>query len=105
MFDEGRPWLDPLTWVRQIDGIWGPRTNGQRSGNKLTEACARWGVALDSAHRAQHDAEASGRLLYEIGKQMPRVTMSELLRRQRFLWERQDKERRAWYESKGLPYH
>lgn len=97
MFDKEMRWLDPLTWVRQIDGPW--------AGNKLTEACARWKVPLDSAHRALHDAEASGRLLYEVGKQMPRVTMSELLRRQQYLWERQDEERRKWYTKKGIPYH
>lgn len=97
MFDAELRWLDPLTWVRKIDGTW--------AGNKLTEACSRHGVPLNSAHRAQHDAEASGRLLYKIGEQMPRVTMSELLRRQQYLWQRQDDERRKWYAKKGIPYH
>jgi ATP-dependent DNA helicase DinG len=97
MFDVHMRWLDPLTWVRKIDGIW--------AGNKLTEACARRKLSIVNAHRAEDDAEASGRLLYALGKDMPRVTMTELLRRQQYLWERQDEERRRWYQKKGIPYH
>lgn len=96
MFDPELRWLDPLTWVRKIDGIW--------AGNKLSQVCGRHGVDLSNAHRAEFDAEASGHVLYKIGEQMPRVTMSELLRRQTLLWKKQDEERRRWYAKKGIPY-
>jgi DNA polymerase-3 subunit epsilon len=97
MTDPTKIWLDPLTWVRKIDGIW--------AGNKLTEAATRWNVSLNNAHRAEFDACASGELLYRIGRQnMPSVTMCELLRQQRVVWREHEEERRTWYATKKIPY-
>lgn len=97
MFDPAVHWLDPLVWIRQLDGIWG--------GNKLTEACERYGIVLESAHRATDDAIAAGRLTFEaLAGRLPSVTMTELLRRQMYYAAKHDKERRAWFANKGIPY-
>lgn len=97
LFHESVLWFDPITWVRERDGIW--------AGNKLTEACERYGVGLDNAHSAVDDCTATGRLVYHaLVDLLPKVTMHELVRRQQFYAERQDNERRAWFEKKGIPY-
>ena len=66
-------WLDPLTWVRYI---------GRASSNKLVDACARWGVTIENAHRAECDAVAAGALLWKISSDIGQSTVSEVLRRQ-----------------------
>ena len=96
IFDPSFRWLDPIVWVRKIRGVWGK--------NKLGLACEHFGVPLDNAHRASADALATGRLLFAIRSHMPPWTMTELLRRQHNLDQQQDKERRAWYAKKGIPY-
>jgi DNA polymerase III epsilon subunit-like protein len=97
IFDPQLRWFDPIIWVRQKDGIW--------AGNKLTEACERYNVSLVDAHSAVADSTATGRLIYEVlVDKLPPVTMTELLRRQYIYASRQDDERRAWFEKKGIPY-
>lgn len=96
IFDPTLRWLDPLTWVRKIDGI--------RGKNKLTVACERYGVSLQNAHRATDDAVAAGRLLYTLKERLPSWTMTEMLRRQEQLYRKQDNERAAWFAKKGTPY-
>lgn len=97
MFDPNVRWFDPLVWVRQMDGIWG--------GNKLTQACERYNVSLESAHRATDDATAAGKLIFEaLQGRLPNVTMTELIRRQMHYDSKHDAKRRAWFESKGIPY-
>lgn len=76
--DRVLPWIDPLYWARALD-----RFDKKSRGNKLHEACARWGVPLVEAHRALHDAEAAGALLWKMSPYIGRMTVSELLRRQR----------------------
>lgn len=59
------PWLDTLTLVRITDRyVRGPGRH------KLPNACARHGVPLMSAHRADDDARAAGELLFKL---MPKV--------------------------------
>jgi len=97
IFDPSVRWFDPLVWVRQYDGIWG--------GNKLTDACDRYGISLENAHRATDDAVAAGRLLFEaLRERMPSVTMTEMLRRQAYYNEKHEADRRAWFANKGIPY-
>ena len=69
-------WLDPLTWVRNIGSASG------KVSNKLVDACARWGVPIVNAHRAEADAEAAGTLLWTIQKEVGESTVSEVLRQQ-----------------------
>jgi len=96
IFDPRVKWLDPLTWVRHIDGIWAK--------NKLTVACERWGIPIETAHRATDDAVAAGKLLVALAERLPPWTITELLRRQEEIHLAQDQERRAWYAKKGIPY-
>lgn len=77
-------WLDPLSWVRSIDRFVKDETGGKVS-NSLSAACARYGVAMEAAHGALADAVATAELLRVISGEMPRVTVSELLRRQQDL--------------------
>jgi DNA polymerase III alpha subunit (gram-positive type) len=59
------PWLDTLTLVRIVDRyVRGPGRH------KLTKACARHGIPLLSAHRADDDARAAGELFFKL---MPQV--------------------------------
>jgi len=92
MFDESLSWLDPLTWIRHIDGGWG---------NKLTQACKRHGVDIENAHRATDDAKATGELIYKVQDRMPQVSMGDLMIQQWPLCKQQDDERRAWFKKKG----
>lgn len=64
-------WIDPFVWVREI--------YKNEKGFTLTDTCARLGVPLDNAHRASHDAEATGKVLLAIAAQMPQ-RYGELLR-------------------------
>lgn len=94
LFDPAYRWLDPLTWARYLDGTWG---------NKLVDACARYGISIESAHRAQDDAIAAGLLLFEgLRERLPNVTMTELLRRQAILDEKHAGEFRHWFRNKGI---
>lgn len=54
------PPLDVLLWVRALDL--------SPEGNKLTQACARWGVALDNAHDALSDCTATWHLLAALAR-------------------------------------
>jgi DNA polymerase-3 subunit epsilon len=56
-------WIDPLVWAREIQK--------EDKGHKLGDVCGRLGVALDTAHRAAHDAEAAGRVLLALAASMP----------------------------------
>lgn len=87
-------WLDPLIWIRHMDGLWGK--------NKLTVACERYGVELNNAHRATDDAVAAGKLLFALD--LPAMSMFEMLRVQAEIAEVQDRERESWFRKKGLPY-
>lgn len=96
IFDPSVRWLDPLTWVRKIDGIWG--------GNKLTQACGRYSVRLSNAHRATDDAEAAAKLLFALKSQIGNMTITEMVRRQMHYDAQHEKERAAWFRKKGIPY-
>jgi DNA polymerase III subunit epsilon len=55
------PWLDALTLVRAVDRY--ARGDGR---HRLSAACARHGVALANAHRADDDARAAGELFFKL---------------------------------------
>jgi len=71
------PWIDPLVMVRYFAKKQGVK------GNKLGEACARWGVELTDAHDALADATATGELLWAMRRYIGIMTYGELIRRQR----------------------
>jgi len=96
LFDERTRWLDPLVWMRRLHGIWGKNTLGV--------SCERYSIDVGTAHRATDDAVATGHLMLAIKNDIYTVTLTELLRRQGILDERQDRERGEWFRKKGLPY-
>jgi len=97
-FDSQWPaWLDPLTWLRHAS-----RDSNVKVSNKLTDACARLGVTIENAHRAEADAEAAGRLLWKIRDQIGPSTTSEVLRQQTRL-SRAREDRYAAYRNRQNP--
>lgn len=56
-------WIDPLVWAREI--------YKNEKGFTLTSMCERLGIPLENAHRASHDAEATGKVLLALAPQMP----------------------------------
>jgi DNA polymerase-3 subunit epsilon len=74
-------WLCPLTWVRSVDRFTKDEKGAQVS-NSLSAAAARYGVELSGAHGALADATAAAQILAAIHTDIPRCTISELLRRQ-----------------------
>lgn len=97
LFHPGYRWLDPLVWVRYLRDKW--------SGNKLHETCEWLGIDPGNSHRATDDAVATGRILIALREKLPPVTMTELLRRQEFYYQKQRGEMRAWFEKKGKPWN
>lgn len=79
---EGWPaWVDPCVWVRHLDRC----VQDGKASNSLAAACPRWGVEFTESHRALADATATGQLLWAIGPDVGRMTVSELLRKQALL--------------------
>lgn len=73
-FDPRWPWIDPLIWVRDLDG--GPVN---RSNNTLADACSRRGITIANAHRALDDAEATAQLILMMARQIGPMTATQLL--------------------------
>ncbi len=82
-------WLDPLVWARDIQ-------EGEKS-RSLGDVAARLGVKLETAHRAQDDAEAALRVLYALGRdaRMP-TAYGAMVQEQRRLSQRQADARKMW---------
>lgn len=80
-FESEVTWVDPLVWVREL--------HKDERGYRLTDVCGRLGIALETAHRAASDAEASGRVLMALAPRMP-ATYGELIRLQSQYAARQD---------------
>lgn len=85
-------WVDPLVWAREI--------YKDEKGHKLTDMAARLGVALDQAHRAAADAEATGRVLLALASRMP-GTYGELIRVQSQYGARQDVDFAMSFRKRG----
>lgn len=85
-------WIDPLVWARELQK--------DERGMKLVDVCARLGISLDNAHRADADAEAAGRVLMAIADQMP-ATYGELIRLQTLYAGRQDVDYAALRRRRG----
>jgi len=80
-------WVDPLVWAREI--------LKELSSRKLSDVTTHLGIALERAHRAAGDAEATGRVLLALASQMPRI-YGELIRLQKRYAAFQDAELAAW---------
>ncbi|MFI5307353.1 MAG: exonuclease domain-containing protein [Polyangiales bacterium] len=91
-FHEEVAWIDPLVWEREL--------HKEERGHRLGEVCARLGIALDNAHRAASDAEATGRVLLALAPRMPTI-YSELIRLQSQYAARQDVDSAINYRRRG----
>ena len=91
-FERDVSWIDPLVWVREL--------HKEERSHRLTEVCARLGIALDSAHRAASDAEASGRVLLALAPRLPEI-YSELIRIQTQYGARQDVDMAMNFRRRG----
>lgn len=77
-------WINPLAWVRSADRFV-TDDDGKKVSNDLVSACRRRGIEVAVAHDAMADATATAELLLSMVGDMPRCTVSELLRRQAFI--------------------
>ncbi len=86
---KGVEWIDPLVWARELQ-----KTERSRS---LSEVCERLGIALDNAHRAVHDAEATLRVLSAFcGDARVPQTYAAFLQEQRRLFRLFEADRPMW---------
>lgn len=91
------PVLDPLVWARQLMPT-------ERS-HRLGRVADKLGVDLSQAHRAEHDAEATGKILLRFADKVP-MELGQLLSDQASWKEAQDKafaQRRAARQAKAAP--
>ena len=91
------PWsparcVDPLVFVRELH-----RKQGSK---RLTAVCERLGIPLDNAHRASHDAEATGHVLYKLRDQLP-AELDDLILLQGQWAQQQENEMAGWRNRKG----
>jgi DNA polymerase-3 subunit epsilon len=80
-------WIDPLVWAREI--------LQELKSRALGEVCSHLGIALENAHRATDDSEATGQVLLELAGQMPK-SYGELIRLQGRYAARQEADMAAW---------
>lgn len=85
------PWLDALSVVREID-----RFVKGKGRHKLDVTCGRHGVTLSAAHNAGADAEAAGRLFYEIAPWPRLMVLGDVLREQRIAEAEQWADFQSW---------
>ncbi len=75
----------------------GARASTQRAQRSLSEVCERLGIALDQAHRAVRDAEATLRVLWAFANdtRVPR-TYAAFMQEQRRLFRLFEADRPSW---------
>jgi DNA polymerase III epsilon subunit family exonuclease len=57
------PVLDPLVWTRALMPT--------EMRHRLGAICKKLGIPLENAHRAEHDAEAAGKVLFRLADKVP----------------------------------
>lgn len=87
------PVLDPLVWSRQL--------MPSADSHSLGAVCTRLGIDLETAHRAEHDAEATGKLTLRMADKLA-PTLGMLLDDQAKWKGQQDEERAARRAAKAL---
>lgn len=82
-------WIDPLVWAREL--------HKHEKSKALGEVSQRLGIAIEQAHRAEHDAEAALRVFvaFATDTRVPK-TYGALLQEQRRLARIFDDEARIW---------
>ena len=87
------PTIDPLVFADYF-------YKNQR--NSLGLVCERLGISLVGAHRACHDAEATGKVLYALNDQFGLPSDLESLLIVQTQWERENVQRRAWRKTNEI---
>jgi DNA polymerase III subunit epsilon len=87
-------WIDPLIWARHFQSA--------EKGHRLVDVCSRLPIKLATAHRAEADAEAAGRVLFSLDENynLP-DTLGELLTEQARLRKSLGAYRRAPVSQEG----
>jgi DNA polymerase-3 subunit epsilon len=75
-FDPLQSYVDPLVMVRDID-----RFVSGKGRHKLEAACARRGIIIQGAHRAEADALATGFLLWQLKTRIGDISAADLIKR------------------------
>lgn len=84
--------IDPLVFIRELH-----RDQGSK---RLEAVCTRLGIPLDAAHRASHDAEATGHVLYKLRDQLP-SDVDDLILLQGQWAQKQENEMAGWRNRRG----
>lgn len=90
------PVIDPFVLDKKLS-----RRRGSR---KLEDQCAHYGVTLDGAHDAGHDALAAARVAWRIGSAYPNLAALSLaeLHSEQIHWRKEQCDSlRAYFDSKG----
>ncbi len=90
-FDPTQSWIDVLVLVKHFDA-----KVGGKGRHKLVNACARHGITIEGAHRAQADAIATGGLLWAFKKRLGNITAAQLIKRCDERRAEQEKDFQAW---------
>lgn len=89
--DPGLSWIDPFILVKHFD-----RYVKGKGRHKLAAACARHGVDMSGAHRAEADALACGGLLWSFRKNLGDVSAASLIQRCDERRQEQEAEYQRW---------
>lgn len=73
-FDPEQAWIDVLVLVKHFD-----RWAKGKGRHRLTSTCARHGIALEGAHRAEADAIATGALLWSFKGKVGDMSAEKLI--------------------------
>lgn len=90
-FDPAQSWIDILVLVRHFQ-----RFVSGSGRHKLTNVCARMGIVLDNAHRADSDALAAGLVLHRLRDKIGDVSAARLIERCDVRRAEQDKSFQEW---------
>jgi len=89
-----KKWIDPLVFIKEFDKY--------KKGKKLTDACTRWNIKLDGAHRAMADTRATGQLLYKLVDSLKNKNLNKLdkLFTQQETWRKEQAAAYAQYKKR-----
>lgn len=90
-FDTDHSWADLLVIIRDVD-----RWERGPGRHKLVNACKRYGVIIEGAHRAEADALGTGALLWALKDRLGDISAADLIRRCDVRRMVQDAEFAAW---------
>jgi DNA polymerase-3 subunit epsilon len=94
------PVIDPYVLDKQVDRY-------RKGGRQLTQLCEHYGVRIDGAHDAGHDALAAARVAWRIGQRHPQLAALSLpeLHELQTLWAKEQADSlRAYFDRQGIEH-